>query len=271
MKKILFVCIICVLSLLGISNTVSAQEYAPQTGDKIVSLRLGKAVSVGYVSYNSVNQVANGSQNTHISQPNSVANDFTNNNIVNAIGIEAKYFLKSNIALRFAGSGILSASPAQDVTEGVQDPDGNNYPGTTIPAFRHLEGKATKQFYLDLGADYYFATKIARLQPYLGVQLNSNYGQLEIFDGYRGLDGGGEVIPTYDTRRGEAYGLGGSVVGGVDYYLAEGLFLGLEIKAASYMYNVNRIFHQPGMEAQEAATHNTSFLTQPVIKLGFKF
>jgi len=271
MKKILFVCIVCVLSILGMTNSVNAQGYAPQAGDKIVSLRLGKAAGVGYVSYGTVNQTANGSQNTYISQPSSVANEFTTNNAVNAIGIEAKYFLNSNIAFRFAGSGILSASPAQDAQEGVSDPDGNNYPGATIPGFRHLEGKATKQFYLDLGADYYFTTKIERLQPYLGAQVNSLYGQLEIFDGYRGLDGNGEVKPSYDNRRGEAYGLGGSFVGGIDYYLAEGLFLGLEIKAVSYMYNVNRIFHQPGMEAQDAATHNTSFLTQPVIKLGFKF
>ena len=271
MKKILFVCIVCVLSLGGFSYQVKAQEYAPQAGDKIVSLRLGKAVGVGYVNYYDVNQVANGMQNTRISQPSSVANGFTSNEIVNAIGVEAKYFLTSNIALRFAGSGILSSSPARDAQEGVQDPDGNNYPGATIPGFRHLEGKTTKQFYIDLGADYYFTTKIARLQPYAGVQVNSLYGQLEIFDGYRGLDGNGEVIPTYDTRRGEAYGLGGSIVGGIDYYLGEGFFLGLEIKGVSYMYNVNRIFHQPGMEAQESAAHNTSFLTQPVLKIGFKF
>jgi len=285
MKKILFVCMICVLALLGISNMAIAQEYAPQAGDKIVSLRLGRAVDYGDVNFYEINRGTQ-SSSTSISQPYSATN-YQTNSVVNAIGVEAKYFVTSQIAVRFAGSGIISSSPSRDAVQGVSDPTGVNYPGTTLPSYVMLEGKTTKQFHIDLGADYYFTTKIARLQPYAGIQLNSIYGQMEIFDGFRGvyqqdqgkwIDGEyvvtaeeGEVIPTYDTRRGEAYGLGASIVGGIDYYLAEGFFLGVEIKGASYMYNVKKIFHQQGMEAQDAATHNTSFLTQPVIKLGFKF
>ena len=66
---------------------------------------------------------------------------------------------------------------------------------------------------------------------------------MEIFDGFRGFDKDAGVIPTYDNRLGEIYGVGGSLVGGFDYYFAEGLFLGIEIKAASYMYNVKEIYH----------------------------
>ena len=69
----------------------------------------------------------------------------------------------------------------------------------------------------------------------------------------------------------ENYGLGGSVVGGVDYYVAEGLFLGMEIKAFSYMYSVNRIFPQPGMEGGDADNHHIGIFSNPMFKIGFKF
>ncbi len=50
--------------------------------------------------------------------------------------------------------------------------------------YQMMEGSTTKQFYVDLGADYYFASNYSRVNPYGGVQFNSAYGQMEIFDGF---------------------------------------------------------------------------------------
>ncbi len=269
MNKIFIIAVLSALGLMAFTNNAKAQEYQPQAGDKMISLRLGKAVDYGTLSSYEVNSSLS-SSTTSISQPVSayyLSN--SNNSIVNAIGIEAKYFLSSNIALRFSGGGLLTASPSQDLMEGVSND--YDYPGTSIPTYAHLEGKTTYQFYGDLGADYYFNTSVNRLFPFVGIQVNSVYGRMEIYDGYRGVDNNEEVIPTYDTRRGEIYALGGSLVGGIDYYLSEGFFFGIELKCVSYMYNAKRVFHQPGLEAQDADTHVTSFLSQPVIKLGFKF
>jgi outer membrane protein W len=255
-----------------LSGGVMAQSYSPQAGDKSVSLRFGRAVSFGDLRYYEINR-STGSSSSElpaISVPSS-GSFSTDNDMTNMIGVEVKYFLSSQLALRFSGAGAITGSPSQDAVSGVADATGTNYPGSYLPGWKMVEGRTTNQFYADLGADYYFASKYTRVNPYAGVQVNSTYAQMEIFDGYRGLDNDGEVIPTYDTRRGEAYGLGGSLVGGVDYYLTEGFILGIEIKAVSYMYNVKRVFHQSGMEAQEADTHNTHFLSQPVIKLGFRF
>lgn len=258
------------VTMLLLTGGVMAQSFAPQAGDKSVALRFGRAVSFGDVSYSEVNQTTN-SWNYGVANSLNwpLANTYeTSNSMTNMIGVEAKYFITSQIAARFNGAGAIVSSPAADammLTGEYGDP------GTYVPGWEMTESRTTKQFYVDLGADYYFASNYSRVNPYGGVQINATYGQLEIADGYRGLDNDGEVIPTYDTRRGEAYGLGGSIVGGIDYYLSEGMFLGIEIKAFNYMYNAKRVFHESGMEAQDAATHNTAFLSQPVLKLGFRF
>lgn len=269
MKLKLIVNIICFVLLAGIIS-VNAQDFVSQAGDKMVSLRLGKAVDYPSLTSYEVNSGTTNSS-VNMSQPVDVYSFYgDNNSIVNAIGIEAKYFLSSNVALRIGGGGMMVSSPAQDAVDGIGDIN-TDYPGTAIPGYAHQDGKTTMQFYGCLGADYYFATKVPRLFPYLGLQGNGVYGQMEIFDGYRGLDNNGEVVPTYDTRRGEVYAFGGSLIGGIDYYLSEGFFFGFEIKAASYMYNVKRIFHQQGLEAQEADSHVSRFLAEPVLKIGFKF
>jgi outer membrane protein W len=262
-----------IAALLLLAGGAVAQSFSPQAGDKSVALRFGRAVSFGDLSFYEVNRSVNYSPSGTLPSLNEASSiEFsTENSMANMVGVEFKYFITSQIAARFSGSGAIAGSPSQDAVEGVNDPTGEYYPGTYLQGWRMFEGRTTKQLYIDLGADYYFASNYSRVNPYGGVQFNSSYGQLELFDGYRGLDGNDEVIPTYDTRRGEAYALGGSIVGGIDYYLAEGLILGIEIKAINYMYEAKRIFHQSGMDAQDADTHNTAFLSQPVIKLGFRF
>lgn len=270
MKNKLLICLCSAVLVLGGLSSAVAQSNKPVKGDKVVSLRLGRSISYGDIKFNEINQMTNGGQNSYISYPYSISDD-NSNSIVNAVGLEVKYFITSSLALRFAGSGTINVSPDKDYVMGVKDPSGLDYPGTTIPSFAHMEGKTTKQFNIDLGVDKYFSTKVKNLFPFIGVQINSIYGQMEIYDGFRGTNNSGDVIPSFDTRRGEMFGLGGSCVGGVDYYLSEGFFLGVEIRALSYMYNVKRIFHQQGMQAQDASAHNISFLDQPVLKIGFKF
>ncbi|WP_075601780.1 BT1926 family outer membrane beta-barrel protein [Saccharicrinis aurantiacus] len=255
---------------LMLSVSAFAQDYGIKAGDKIISLNLGSKVNYGYVSEYDVNRTVNNYDNTgYLSQPTYISS-YTND-VSNAIGVEFKYFVTSQIAVRLSGAGMISSAPSQDYIEGIDDLTGSNDPSASVPSYAMTEGRNTQNYYVDLGADYYFVTGIDRLNPYIGIQGNFIYGSLELTDGYRGLDDNGEVLPTYDTRQGESYGFGGSLVGGVDYYLAPGFFLGVEIKAASYLQTTKNIYHQTGLEAQSTYSHNTSFLTQPLIKVGFKF
>lgn len=256
-----------VLLCFFVSNMSAQDSFGPQQGDKIVSLKFGKLKDYGEVSAYEVNRTTWNSAST-ISQPVMATDDA--NATISIIGIEAKYFIKSNMAVRLGAGGAFSGAPSQDYVKGVSVA-GSEDPNSTIPSYTMLEGNTTKEMYGDLGFDYYFNTKVSRLFPFLGVEVSGVYGQMEIFDGYRGLNSDDEVIPTYDTRRGETYAFGGGLNGGVDYYISEGLFLGVEVKVASYMYTAKTIFPQPGLDPNEAYANNFSFLSQPVIKIGFKF
>ncbi len=272
-----------------------AQGIGPQGGDLSFSLILGKAqmVAEDFIGFGEVDQVPNSSiweTDTYITVPS--LNFSSGNTVTSMVGVEAKYFMTPRIAIRFSGSGAINSSPSRDATPAVA-PENNvdMSPGTFIPGFMMTEGRTLGQFFATLGGDYYFATKREKVHPYAGVQINGAYGLMEIFDGFRGIapeesphyadpdpipkrlrvPNNNGVITTWDTRRGEAWGIGTSLVGGVDYFLAEGFFFGFEIKVASYMYTGKRLFHQPGMEAQEASTFNTAFLAMPMVKLGFSF
>lgn len=273
MRNLKYIYLLSVALLMSVG--LQAQGFGPQAGDKSVALKFGRAISFEDVKFTEVNSgmnpiYSNFGRGVSISEP-TASSYSSSNNVTNIIGVEGKYFVTSEIAARISASGSFGGSPSQDYVLGVADPTGDNYPGTYFPGFNMFEGRSKSNFFLDLGADYYFSGSYDRVAPYVGVQFNSIYSQLEIFDGFRGLDSNQEVIGSFDTRRGEAYALGGSIVAGIDYYLSEGMFIGIEVKALSYMYSVKKVFHQTGMEAQAVDAHTTSFLAQPSLKLGFRF
>ena len=265
--------VVCVLLGMIPVQGLHAQETGPQGGDLSFSLILGKTqmVAQDFITFWEVDQgVTNTTRSINLPELNFYD---PGNMLVSMVGVEAKYFITQEIAVRFSGSGAINSSPSRDATPTVRPDDWDDMgPGTFIPGFRMTSGRTIGQFFATVGGDYYFATGREKVHPYAGLQFNSAYGLMEVFDGFRGLDSWSEeVITDWDERRGEVWGLGGSLVGGVDYYLAEGFFFGFEIKVASYMYTGKNLFHQPGMEAQNAASYNTAFLAMPSVKIGFSF
>jgi len=249
-------------------------QYAPQAGDIVFGIKYGQAVTFADVTIGEVNSGLNGfysqpGNGVTLSEP--ALGVYSFGKASSTLGIEIKYFVTDDIAVRFNGGGLFGGAPSQDYVQGVHDPKGEYYPGTYIPGYNMFEGRAKKSYFVDLGGDYYLSSKYERVAPYAGLQFNGLYSQLSVFDGFRGVDGGGNVIPTYDSRKGEAYALGGSLVFGVDYFLTEALLIGIEAKAINYMYSVKSVFHQSGLKAQSVDAHTTTFLAQPAIKIGIRF
>lgn len=271
MKHLFISCLILCLSFIA-NHSMKAQASGPQPGDLSMAIKFGKAIS--FSDLNASELYRSGMVNHNNTLPklqNPSSADFsTENSVTNMIGAEIKYFLTSNVAIRLSGGGSIQSNPSKDAVSGVEDPSGEYYPGTYLPSYSMSEGYTKQQYYIDLGTDYYFATS-SRVNPYAGVQFNGSYGQMELFDGFAGLDSNNEVIPTKDTRKGEAFAWGGSLVGGADYYIAEGFFIGIEIKALNYMYAGKKLYPQSGMEPQTADNRNWMFLSQPSLKLGFSF
>lgn len=256
---------------------LASRLFAPQKGEMMFSLRFGKAIEYADLQYGEINQYNQAV--TVIGQPYAVTDRYTDANLdnngnlkVNNIGLEFKYFITPQIAARVGGSGMISSSPSQDYIEGVYDDSKPFVTGLDVSSYEDIEGETRMQFNFDLGADYYFNTKLERLFPYAGAEFNFLYARAEYATGYEGLDPvTGGVILSAGPRLGEVYGLGASAVAGLDYYITEGVFLGFEVKAASYMYNAKRIFFQEGTEAYDANTYNTTICDQFTFKLGVKF
>lgn len=291
------------------SQDATALSFAPQKGEMMFSLRFGKAIDYADLKYSEISQY--NQSVTIIEQPYAATDRYTDMNTknngnlkVNSVGLEFKYFFTPQIAAKVNGSGIISSSPSQDYIEGMyngsqsytpashystDDPSGypnddiiddiemesdNSRPftpGIDLSTYEDIEGETRMQFNVDLGVDYYFKTKVERINPYAGMEFNYLYARAEYSTGYEGFDELGNVILSAGPRLGEVYGFGGSALAGIDYYITQGLFLGVEVKAFSYMYNAKRIFFQEGTEAYDACTHNTMICDQLTFKLGFKF
>ncbi|MFV0346201.1 MAG: BT1926 family outer membrane beta-barrel protein [Bacteroidales bacterium] len=58
---------------------------------------------------------------------------------------------------------------------------------------------------------------------------------------------------------------------GIDYYFNRTIFLGLEISPISYEYAVYNIRPQQGLSLLSADTHGFNFISNPQLKVGFRF
>lgn len=136
------------------------------------------------------------------------------NNTVIAPSLKYRYFLSSNLAIRF-GLGYNSDKTEENFTE---NPDGTGATGS-------VEMKSSS-FEVSPGVEYHFAGT-DRLSPYLGVALTIGSGKYtetgSATDGVEYVEG-----LTYDYEAPVSM-FGFSILAGMDYYVAENLFVGAEL------------------------------------------
>ena len=243
--------------------------FAPTKGNFTASLLFGKGnvLTAGLVNTMPAGTNANWSVPGDAPYANMVSMD--DNNATNMIGAEARYFLSDKIALKLSGLGVVRNTPSQVNIPATIDPDSPN--STWIPGYDAVVADDELNFSIILGGEYHFTTPIDRLQPYLGVNAAYYYGRESVYDPTIEDIAGEPVIMDVGIRTVELIGLGGAAVAGVDYYLMEGFYFGMEIKPVNYLYAYNAKKPGPGLEMLDAKSNTFSFFTQPFLKLGFKF
>ncbi|MDH5400608.1 MAG: BT1926 family outer membrane beta-barrel protein [Cyclobacteriaceae bacterium] len=210
--------------------------------------------------------------------------------ITNMVGAEARYFITNNIAAKLSGGAIKRATPARDNIQGMYDYYTPN--AGWIPDYQAVEGNKEVFVNINVGGEYHFTSKYDRLYPWAGVTVPFYYGRNSRYNPtvwqndlnqHTWVTGDSEststgelndpsiIVTDVGPRHTEMVGFGGSAVGGVDYYLKEGFFIGFEIKAISYIYAYSLKYPAPGLESLGADTHTWSFLSQPYFKVGFRF
>ncbi|PKQ60308.1 hypothetical protein BZG02_19840 [Labilibaculum filiforme] len=201
--------------------------------------------------------------------------------LTNMAGISLNYFLSDKISLNLFGSYGYKTSPGEEAYTGVaplKDSDNMNIEGSGIPAIQGSPETENHKLYLSAGADYHFkfdqdVRALKNTDFYLGGRFNFMYERLEKTqiswliskDGDLSLNSGAE-----GTATAEAIGFGGSLVGGVDYYFTQSLFIGLEVNVFNFMYQHTEIVQMPGVQGADQTTTFMNAMSYPRLKIGFK-
>jgi hypothetical protein len=255
----------------------SSGDFAPSAGDISGALLFGRGNF-----FNGGLEVP-GVSATWTEDPVTGASPYANtvdpneNSVTNIVGAEARYFLASNIALKISGGAIIRNTPARPNVPGFID-DGTDA-GAWIPAYAAVEADNRVDINVNLGGEYHFTTQYNRLYPYVGATIPYYYARRSMYDptieeGTEGSGGDEPGTPTVidvGVRSVEIIGFGLQAVGGVDYYLMDGLYFGFETKPISYVYAYSNKIPAPGLETLSADTHTWSFFSQTFVKVGFRF
>ncbi|MFO7743965.1 MAG: BT1926 family outer membrane beta-barrel protein [Psychroflexus sp.] len=244
-------------------------EYEAQQGD------FSFAVLFGRGNFFSSNLVAPPSPQGEWTVPGTApyadfvsAND---NDASNMVGVEGRYFVTGNIALKLSGGAIIRDTPSRMNIESASDfSEDNNQ--VWIPNYAAVKSNEQVDINVNLGAEYHFDSRFKRISPYLGFSVPFYYARRSMYDPSI-ISGSNEepVIVDIGNRHLEVIGAGAQLVAGIDFHLLEGFYIGIETKPVSYIYSYSTKSPGPGFEHLEADSHTFSFLAQNFLKLGFKF
>lgn len=241
-------------------------SYAPEAGDLSGAILFGRG---NFLNNTGVPRSAGTNPNWVVPgnapQANMVSTN--ENSISNIVGAEMRYFLQSNMALKLSGGAIVRNTPARPNIPGGMN-NGDN--ATWIPDYQAVEADNSIDMNLNIGSEYHFSSKYSRLFPYAGVTVPFYYSRSSMYNPTI-TEGENPTIMDVGMRHVETYGLGIQAVGGVDYYLMEGLYFGFEVKPVSYIYAFSEKMPAPGLETLQADNHTVSFLSQTFLKVGFRF
>ncbi len=210
------------------------------------------------------------------------------------LGIGMKMFVSDHWNINLSGAYIMNMQPAKNfqeatvMSENTNPGSGDMYPATVDPsdiyAQKAILGTATHRLMVQLGTEYYFHTKNPRIFPYIGVFGQFKMARIEAaWPSYTGqlvqneIDA--ELVPNMEMeeldlyrtpRYGQALGFGGGINFGVEYALAEGLFVGIEVAPVCYQYTLLHMY-AVGQESYYATNHNLRAFAFPQLTFGVRF
>ena len=223
----------------------SAQDNTPKKGDFTV------AATVGANTYTSIS-AANGAGNYDISLESKTINS-ANQKLM--IGLEGGWFFHDLWKVTLGGGMNISSNPGYDRVEGATD--------AGLPGYNYVLNQSTVQFQVYTGVDRYFDKlfNVDNLLPYAGVRVGYAYSR----NTAQGDD-------TWMGKSiGESFNIRGALTVGVDYFINEAFFMGIQVDPFAYTYNRCTLKPQEGLRNLEADSNNFSFIAAPTLKVGFKF
>ena len=264
MKRILLIFVISVwFGAVGAQEQKQEQtRIGPSKGTVTASLILGNTSTYANSGWLQLPAV-NGTSSTYMISSPYIYNYPTSNSLVNMIGVEGKWFFCDKWAVRLMGAARLDATPAYEGTAGVPASD----PISAIPTYADVPARGSTEVIINAGVDKYFTTKNEHLFWYVSPVATFQYGRKSGFE-VTGVDA---TADPGTSRYAEGFGIGLSGVVGAEYYTTSGIIFGFELRGVSYMYTLNSILPAEGLKPLRSDNHNISFLSQPTLKIGFRF
>ena len=199
------------------------------------------------------------------------------NSLINIAGLQAKYFISDCWDINFTLGMNISITPKKDYIEG----DYESAPDMIIPAQKYVNAQVTNNWYVSIGSNRYFKTSNPRIHPYIGAVAGFQMARIETTEPYTGKtysdgededseEGLPEHVYLAAGKAGQMFGIKGAVVAGLEYCLAKGMIVGLELQPVAYRYDVIQICPK-GFDKYSIGHHNIKLFDMPVLKLGFRF
>ena len=131
-----------------------------------------------------------------------------------------------------------------------------------VPDYKFVTSKDNLKYSVVLGAERYVKTKYNKLFFRYGGEFGFSYGrQTAKADDESYL---GKSV-------GEAFGYRVAGVTGFDYFVSKAFFISIEIRPLAYDYTVYNIRPQVGLKLLSSDRHGIDFLSNPMLKIGFRF
>lgn len=168
------------------------------------------------------------------------------------VGFEGGMFVTPEIKVNLGGGFNYTYTPGYKNVPGA---------GYEVPEYSTISSSSKLAYTVFVGADYCFQMG-QNLKPFGGIRVKG--GQCIAQEKFDEPESRGKSVA-------EAWTIGASIVGGIDYYFNGGLFIGAQVDVLSYGYGVSTIKPAPGLANRSADSHNFGFLAAPTIKVGFNF
>lgn len=194
-------------------------------------------------------------------------NDLGGSSLLNIAGVQGKYFLSDNLDINLMFAMDLRSTPKKDYIEGNSD-----IKDMVIQSSKYIEGRLSNNWMANIGSNYYFNTSSARISFYAGVQAGFQMGRVQTMTPYTGsnLDDDDQALYIPSKKAGQVWCATGSIIGGAECNLTQGLVLGLEFAPFTYQYSMLEVY-PTGMNVYQANHHSFRFFASPNLKLGFRF
>lgn len=242
---------LAVMPLIGVI-AMAQTDNTPKKGDFVM------AATMGYNSYTTISAL-DGSKTFY--EGGAISTNWAEKKI--GIGMELGIFSGDTWKWTLGGGFNATNNPGYPGVDGTFDQAMDEIGDGSIPTYRAIADAKSVNYNVFVGIDkYYKVAKVTNLMWYTGLRAGIAYGMNQ--QRY-------DEVESMGKSTAETVNLRGAIAIGADYFLAKGIYVGVQVEPFAYTYNMTVYKPQEGLSALDADSHNFSVLSAPTLKLGFKF